>query len=83
MAQRVDVNTFHFAASILWLWIGFVGAVFVVEAVASLIAYLVGHGADSFVDLFLRRYTRTLAVRSVTLCRQIGYRFWWGHSLDA
>lgn len=54
----VHVQEIYIIVGIVWLFIGFLGSVFILKRVEFLTAFLVGYSVDSFADLFLQRFTK-------------------------
>jgi hypothetical protein len=57
-------------AGILLLWMGFVGLIFTQQGPDWGAAFFVGYSIDSFVDLFLQRFTSVASTRTDTLRTQ-------------
>ena len=53
----LHVRELYIGASVVSLWIGFVGLVFVLKDTQVSTAFLMGYSIDSFVDLFMKRFT--------------------------
>lgn len=57
--------------SIISLWIGFFGLALLLQNVGWQTAFFVGYSIDSFVDLFIGRFTNTISTRTQTLKEQL------------
>jgi hypothetical protein len=66
------VQELYIIVGIVWLFIGFVGSMVVLKRVEFFTAFLVGYSVDSFVDLFLQRFTRFSSTGTDALKASLG-----------
>jgi hypothetical protein len=52
---------------VLYIWVGLIGLAFTVDTVQWAMAFFVGYSIDSFVDLFLQRFSQAASARTEAL----------------
>jgi hypothetical protein len=52
---------------VLYIWVGLIGLAFTVDTVQWAMAFFVGYSIDSFVDLFLQRFSQAVSARTEAL----------------
>jgi hypothetical protein len=68
----LHVREMAVVTSILYLWIGVVGAAFALDNVAWQTAFFMGYSIDSVVDLFLQRFSVTATAATQAVRTQLG-----------
>ncbi len=67
----IHVKELSIITTIFSLWVGFLGLAFYLKTVEWYTAFLVGYSIDSFVDLFLQRFTAKISESTETLKKQL------------
>jgi hypothetical protein len=57
--------------SVLYLWIGLIGLAFSFDEVQWITGFFVGYSIDSFVDLFLQRFSRAVSTQTEAISGQL------------
>lgn len=63
----LHVKEVQIVVGIMSLWIGFIGILVVNKSVPIVTAFFVGYSIDSFADLFLERFSATVATKNVAV----------------
>ena len=58
--------------AVIYIWVGFIGLAFSMTGIQWVTAFFVGYSIDSFVDIFLQRFSEGMSAETELIRKELG-----------